>query len=83
MNYWQAKAHELEATQAAIVAELYRTNDPDNPEPDEPTIIASPAGSEQALRGIPVITKGIPGTQPGTNPLRALLSRHRHTRRVA
>jgi hypothetical protein len=38
----------------------------------------SPAG-RKALRGIPCIANGVPGTAPGTNPLHAILDKeHRH-----
>jgi len=36
----------------------------------------SPAG-RKALRGIPCIANGVPGTQPGTNPLHELLNKER------
>jgi hypothetical protein len=35
---------------------------------------SSPAG-KRALRGIPVIANGVPGTAPGTNPVTEILSR--------
>lgn len=31
------------------------------------------AGDERRLRGIPCISRGVPGTSPGTNPLAELL----------
>lgn len=41
-------------------------------------------GDQQRLRGIPAIAAGVPGTQPGTDPLReAILAENRRERTAA
>lgn len=83
MNGWTVRAHELRAYQAGVVAELCREADGEQTL-DEPRHIASPAGSEQALRGIPVVgARGVGGTIRGTNPLAALIAKERKAERAA
>ncbi len=36
---------------------------------------ARSGGDERALRGLPAIGRGVSGTQPGTDPMQALLAR--------
>lgn len=85
MSLWTTRAHELQAAQARLVAEIAQELDPNNPATlTETKHIASPAGSEQALRGIPVVgARGVGGTITGTNPLTALLTAERHRARIA
>lgn len=78
MSTWTAKAHELRRAQAQILADILLSIDPDQLHPDQTKHIASPAGSERALRGIPVVgAPGVGGTIAGTNPLSACLTRDR------
>jgi hypothetical protein len=35
----------------------------------------SPGGTRERLRNLPVITKGVSGTQPGSSPLGALMAK--------
>lgn len=77
MSTWTARAHELRATQARILADILRTLDPDDPRTlTDAKHIGSPAGDEQKLRGIPVVgAQGVSGTMHDTQPLRTLISR--------
>lgn len=82
---WDMNAYQLRVHQAEQVATILLELDPD----DDRTLtderpIASPAGSEQALRGIPVVgARGVGGTIPDTDPLRALLAKERRNVRLA
>jgi hypothetical protein len=42
---------------------------------------ATLAGDKQRLRGLPAVSRGVSGTQPGTQPLAALLAKERRARR--
>lgn len=76
MSTWTAKAHELRAAQARLLADILLTLDPNDPRTLTTKHIASPAGSERALRGIPVVgAQGVGGTITGTNPLQALIAK--------
>lgn len=80
MSTWTAKAHELREAQARVLADILRDLDPDDPVLDpfktrHQIGSRSPAGDEQRLRMIPVYARGVPGTIPETDPLRALLAR--------
>lgn len=44
----------------------------------ETPVIARAGGDHKQLRGIPVTTRGVGSTQPGTHPLGALLDKHRN-----
>lgn len=79
MSLWTSRAHELRAAQARILATIVQDLDPDSPELEtyKTRHIASPAGDERKLRGIPVQAPGIGGTMPGTNPLARTLSNDR------
>lgn len=85
MSIWTAKVHELCAAQARQLAEILLDIDIDEGKLGESKLhIASPAGSEKKLRGIPVVgAKGVGGTIAGTNPLSALLSKERWRDRIA
>ncbi len=79
MNTWTAKAHELRQTQANILATILQELEPEHT--IERVTIASPAGDEHKLRGIPVVgAKGVGGTIAGTNPLQALIAKQRPNR---
>lgn len=72
------KHYDLVVAQAKQLAEILRVVDIETPDLDTTRVIASPAGSERALRGIPVVgARGVGGTIMGTNPLAALISRER------
>ena len=77
MNTWNVKAHDLIRAQAQIVATILLDLHPDDPRTlQDAKHIASPAGSERALRGIPVVgAPGIGGTIAGTSPLQALIAK--------
>lgn len=77
MSTWTAKAHQLRAAQARILADVLQSLDPDDPRTlTDAKTYSSPAGHEKKLRGIPVTgVKGVGGTIAGTNPLSALMSK--------
>ena len=77
MNSWSARAHELRATQARILADILLSIDADDPILDayKTRYSGSPAGHEKKLRGIPVQARGIGGTIAHTNPMSALMSK--------
>lgn len=80
MSLWTTKAHDLLQAQARILAEIITELDVDDPRLPGSRHIASPAGSELALRGIPVVgARGVGGTIRHTHPLNALLSKERRT----
>lgn len=82
MSQWTSKAHDLRRAQAQALAEVLLDINPDELRPEPATvIIASPAGSEKKLRGIPVLADGIGSTIPGTDPLRALIAKQPPTPR--
>lgn len=77
MSTWTARAHQLRAEQARILAQILLDLDPDDPRTlQDAKHIASPAGHEKKLRGIPVTgVKGVGGTVHGTQPLQALMAK--------
>lgn len=77
MTQWTIPIHQLRAYQAKLIADIARDMNDEMPA-DNTRHIASPAGSEQALRGIPVVgARGVGGTIRGSNPLAALLANER------
>lgn len=67
-----AKNARLDASNAAKLAEIAR--EVDQP---MPSVSQTAAGDPRKLRGLPCIAHGVGGTQPGTNPLGALLAKER------
>lgn len=67
MNTWTTKAHQLRQHQADILAEILLDVDPQTLE-REHRYIATAAGDERKLRGIPAIGRGVQGCIPGTSP---------------
>lgn len=71
MNTWTAKAHQLREAQAAILCDILREADPDDPAFKERVYRTTAAGDERKLRGIPCLAKGVGGaisdTRPGWN----------------
>lgn len=80
MSLWTVKAHDLLAAQARVLAEALRDADPDELE-DRHRYIATAAGDERRLRGIPALARGVGSAIPGTSPLQALLAKERLNRR--
>ena len=68
MSAWTAKAHNLRATQAAIVADIIRSIYPDDPTTRDRIYRTTAGGDERKLRGIPAIGRGVQGAQPGLRP---------------
>jgi len=68
MSTWTARAHELRAAQARIVANILREIDPDDPVLTEHRYATTLAGDERKLRGIPVYARGVGGAIPGSRP---------------
>lgn len=66
---WETPAHQLQAAQARLLADLARETD--DHLTLRPVTGATPAGDEQRLRGIPAIGRGVAGvinhTKPGWN----------------
>lgn len=67
MSLWTTKAHDLIAAQARALAEVLTDINPDELE-DRHRYIATAAGDERRLRGIPCLARGIGGAIKGTRP---------------
>ena len=67
MNTWTAKAHNLRAAQAAVLADILLNVDTRQLE-TEHRYIATAAGDERKLRGIPAIGRSVAGAIPGSSP---------------
>lgn len=82
MSSWTAKAHNLRAEQARILATILQELDPDDPRTlqDARTQKLDPrsgAGDHTRLRMIPVHAPGVGGTIPGTNPIAEVIRQER------
>lgn len=77
MSLWTVPAHQLQAEQARILADILNDLEPDDPRTiNDAKNYGSPAGHEKKLRGIPVQgVRGITGTIAGTNPVSALMAK--------
>lgn len=74
------KHHDLNIACAQQLADILRDIDVDDPVLDDykRRHIASAAGSEKKLRGIPVVgAPGVGGTIAGTNPIAAVIAKER------
>lgn len=69
MSIWTTPAHRLLEAQADALADVLRDIDPAELE-EQHTFIATAAGDERKLRGIPAIGRGVAGAIPGTSPHR-------------
>jgi len=65
------KAHNLRATQAAILADVLGEIDPEEPTVQEKRYVGSNGGDHARLRGLPAIRPRVSGAMHGTDPLRA------------
>lgn len=67
MSTWTARAHELRAAQAQLLATIIREIDPDDPVLTERRYATTLAGDERKLRGIPAIGRGVAGATSGAD----------------
>ena len=72
------KHHEQQVAQARRQAEIAReVLDVDDEDVYAGLSWGAAAGDSRKLRGVPVISRGVSGTQPGSDPLAALLAKER------
>lgn len=64
---WQVPITQLRAHQARVLADILLSVDPQALE-QQHTYIATAAGDERKLRGIPAIGRSVAGAIPGTSP---------------
>ena len=71
---WTVKAHNLRATQAAILVDVLMEIDPHDPAVER-RYVGSNDSDHARLRGLRAIGPGVSGAMHGTDPLRALLAK--------
>lgn len=76
------KHHEQAVAQAVRLAEIIR-DVLDVDEVADGIFWGAAGGDARKLRGVPVIARGVGGTQPGTDPLAAIIAKERRGTRAA